>query len=129
MDYVVALTGFFTVGVFVVAIYSLVEACVDYFQKKRFVDEYVRKQTSNTRREYDFFVRIVTRNAKSDFKRIYRRSFFLYDKYVENRYVKNVVNSHTSKMRRELERSERKMRYIALQKYNDENRLRELAEG
>lgn len=129
MDYVVALTGFFTVGVFVVAIYSLVESCVDYFQKKRFVNEYVRNQTSNIRREYDFFVRNFTRNAKSDFKRLYRRRFFLFDKYVEDRYVNKVVNSHTSNMRRELERCERKMRYIALQKYKDEKRLKELAES
>lgn len=129
MDYVVALTGFFSVCVFVVAISSLVETCVDYFQKKRYVNEYVRIQTSLERREYDFLVRIVTRNTKSDFKKNYRRRFVLYDKYVESRYVKNVVNSHTSKMRRELDRSERKMRYIALQKYNDEKRLREFAEG
>lgn len=129
MDYIIALTVFFSVGVLVVAIYSLIESCIDYIQKKKYVTEYVRNQTSLERREYDFLVRSATRIARSDFKKIYRRRFYLYDKYVEKRYVKKVVSSHTLNIRRELERSERKMCIIAIQKYKDAKRLKEFAEG
>lgn len=129
MDYAYGLIGFGSIVFFVIAVVSFLESLIEYIQKRRYVAEFVRVQTSLERREYNFLVRYITRIAKADFKRNYRNRLSIYDKYMEKRYVHKMVNSHTSSCKRELERSERKMSVVAIMKYNDAKRLNEITEG
>ena len=118
MENVLFLMYFCIVGIFLISVYAVVEKVVDYMRKRNYVNEVLKAELADERRDLEFQIRNNTKLAKAEYRRANPGKRFTPAEYVnEKRYVQVRVNALIGNQKREFERKKRKVIKMANEGY------------